>query len=321
MNKILVTGGTGFIGYNLAIKLSKNNQVIVFDNNFKNSISSFKQFKNIQFIKGDIRNINILKKIIKKVDCVIHLAFINGTKLFYSNPDLVLDVGISGTINIIKLINETKNKVKKFIFFSSSEIYNEPKKIPTPENISAIIPDIKNPRFSYASSKLLCEIMTFHLLKKNIKKIIIRPHNIYGPRMGSLHVIPELILKIKKILIKNKKQKKIKLKIQGSGDETRAFCYIDDAIEGIIKILKKGKDNEVYNVGTNQEISIKNLISNIGKILNIQIKLETSKIQKGSAMRRCPNIQKLTKLGYKINYPIVSGLRNTIDFYLNNNKP
>ena len=320
MNKILITGGTGFIGYNLAIKLSENYEITVFDNNFKNSQRSFKKFKRIKFIRGDIRNIALLKKIIIDIDIVIHLAFINGTELFYSRPDLVLEVGVLGTINIIKSINETKNKVKKFIYFSSSEIYNEPNKIPTPEEISAVIPNVKNPRFSYASSKLLGEVMTLHLLKKNIKKNIIRPHNIYGPNMGNLHAIPEIVLKIKKKFNKNDKTKKIILKIQGSGNETRAFCYIDDAIDGIIRVLKKGKNNEIYNVGTNQEISIKELIEKIGYLLNLKIIIKTSKIKSGSAMRRNPNINKIKKLGYKSKFSISSGLKRTIAYYLNDIK-
>lgn len=317
MNRILITGGSGFIGYKLAVNLSKNknNEITVFDNNFKNLSNKFEKSKNIKFIKGDIRDLYALKKAIKNIDLVIHLAFINGTELFYSHANLVLEVGVLGTMNLIKLINTSKNNVKKFIFFSSSEVYNNAKKIPTTEDVTSIIPDVKNPRFSYASSKLLGEVLTFHLLKKGIKRIVIRPHNVYGPNMGNLHVIPEIILKIKK-LFKNKTEK-FKINIQGTGNETRAFCYIDDAIEAIKIILTKGKDKQIYNVGSNQEISIKKLIKIIAYLLKIKIKIKPGKIKTGSAKRRCPDITKIKKLGYKAKFSVIAGLKKTIQFYLN----
>ena len=130
MSKILVTGGSGFLGSALANELAKNklDEVTIFDNNFRGNFKNLERKKNLKFIKGDIRNLKLLKKIIQKVDVIFHLAFINGTRNFYNKPNLVLDVGITGTLNIIKLINSTKNRVKKFIYASSSEIYQTPKK-------------------------------------------------------------------------------------------------------------------------------------------------------------------------------------------------
>ena len=243
-----------------------------------------------------------------------HLAFINGTRNFYNKPNLVLDVGITGTLNIIKLINSTKNRVKKFIYASSSEIYQTPKKIPTPEDIEGIIPDLMNPRYSYGGAKMIGELLTLFLLKKDVKKIIFRPHNIYGPNMGELHVIPQLLKKVKS-QIKNlkKNDKKISLKIQGNGHETRAFCYIKDAIDAIIILSKKGKNNQVYNVGNDKEYSIKELIKMVEKVLDLKIKK-----MKKSTLRRCPNINKIKRLGYRPKWPLKKGLLYTSKNYINN---
>ena len=166
MDNILITGGLGFIGKNLAISLSKKNNVKILDNSFRKNFSDLKFPNKIKIIKGDIKNPKTLSKCLKNVDTVFHLAFINGTKYFYSKPKLVLDVGIKGTLALFDQIE--KSNVKKVILASSSEIYQTPKKIPTPEEIEGLVPDVKNPRYSYGSAKLICEILLLHYLKKKI---------------------------------------------------------------------------------------------------------------------------------------------------------
>ena len=146
------------------------------------------------------------------------------------------------------------------------------------------------------------------------KLLIFRPHNVYGPDMGFEHVIPELIYKIQKKKIK----KIIKLKIKGSGQETRAFNYIDDFVEGFMIMLKKGKHLNLYNIGSTQEISIKDLVYKIANLLNIKIKIQTSKSPEGGTKRRCPNINKIKKLGYKPKTKIIDGLKPMIDWYSKN---
>lgn len=315
MDNILITGGLGFIGKNLAISLSKKNNVKILDNSFRKNFSDLKFPNKIKIIKGDIKNPKTLSKCLKNVDTVFHLAFINGTKYFYSKPKLVLDVGIKGTLALFDQIE--KSNVKKVILASSSEIYQTPKKIPTPEEIEGLVPDVKNPRYSYGSAKLICEILLLHYLKKkNLKKIIFRPHNIYGPAMGFEHVIPEMI---KKMIIKSKKlkNKNIILKIQGSGLETRSFCFIEDAVRAIELISKKGKNNGIYNIGTTEEINIKNLTQRIAKNLNLDLKIKKGKLMKGSTLRRKPDISKIKMMGHKNKMNLNSGLKITVDWYKN----
>ena len=315
MDNILITGGLGFIGKNLAISLSKKNNVKILDNSFRKNFSDIKFPNKIKIIKGDIKNPKTLSKCLKNVDTVFHLAFINGTKYFYSKPKLVLDVGIKGTLALFDQIE--KSNVKKVILASSSEIYQTPKKIPTPEEIEGLVPDVKNPRYSYGSAKLICEILLLHYLKKkNLKKIIFRPHNIYGPAMGFEHVIPEMI---KKMIIKSKKlkNKNIIIKIQGSGLETRSFCFIEDAVNAIELISRKGKNNGIYNIGTTEEINIKNLTQRIAKNLNLDLKIKKGNLMKGSTLRRKPDISKIKIMGYKNKMNLNSGLKITVDWYKN----
>ena len=302
----LVTGGTGFIGSNLKnLLVKKKYKVKIFDNNSRGKISKIQKFKKeIRFIKGDIRNKKSLFKALKNTDAVIHLAYVNGTKYFYSKPVQILEIAIKGMLNVID--GCIKNNIKELYLASSSEVYQTPNKIPTDESESLKIPDIFNPRYSYGGGKILAELMGIHYGKKYFKKLIIfRPHNVYGKDMGNEHVIPEFIERFKKL-------KGNKFKIQGTGNEIRSFIYIDDFVDAFDKILKKGKHLNIYNIGTSEKIKIKELALKLSKIYKKKIILNKTSLTKGSTAIRVPNINKIKKLGFKPKYNLNKGLEKTL---------
>jgi len=302
----LVTGGTGFIGSNISsLLVNKGYKVKIFDNNSRGSIQKIKNFKKkIKFIKGDVRNKQLLNKALKNTDAVIHLAYVNGTKYFYSKPVLVLDIAIKGILNVIE--GCIKNKIKELYLASSSEVYQTPNKIPTDENESLKIPNIFNPRYSYGGGKILTELMGIHYGKKYFKKLVIfRPHNVYGPNMGHEHVIPQFINRFKSLKGKN-------FKIQGTGNEIRSFIYIKDFLNAFNLILNRGKHLGVYNIGTNEKIQIKNLAYKLSKILKKKIILKKTPIAKGGTKIRIPNIKKIKKLGFMPKFYLDKGLRETL---------
>ena len=303
----LVTGGTGFIGSNIAKLLVDNKQnVKIFDNNSRGSINKINHFKKkIKFIKGDIRNKNSLNNALKNTDAVIHLAYVNGTKNFYKEPVKILDIAIKGILNVIE--GCIKNNIKELYLASSSEVYQTPIKVPTTEKETLKIPDIYNPRYSYGGGKILTELMGIHYGKKFFKRLIIfRPHNVYGSNMGNDHVIPELINRFKKLKGKN-------FKIQGTGNEIRSFIYIKDFVKAFDCILKKGKHLNIYNIGTSEKIKIKDLTLKLAKIFKKQIVLKKTTLSKGSTKIRTPDINKIKKLGFKKEYDLNKGLRETIN--------
>ena len=163
-NNILVTGGTGFLGSALSSKLvDLGYKVTVLDNNSRGSIGKIEHILNkVNYIEGDIRNKKDVKNAFKDCDTIFHLSFVNGTKFFYEKPELVLEVGIKGALNTLECSIEAG--IDTYIMASSSEIYNQPTKVPTDETERAIITDIKNPRFSYAGGKLISEILTINYL-------------------------------------------------------------------------------------------------------------------------------------------------------------
>lgn len=315
MKKILITGGSGFIGSAITkLMVKKNYDVTVIDNNFRGNYKNLLEINDkIKFIKCDIRNRNKIIKITRKIDCIIHLAYVNGTKYFYTMPEHILDVGINGVMNVIEACKI--NNVKELFLASSSEVYHEPEKIPTKEdNVSLKIPDVYNPRYSYGGGKILTELIGINYGRKFFKKLIIfRPHNVYGESMGNEHVIPEFIKKINRLSPKNRI-----LEIEGSGNEIRSFIYIEDFIEAFNKVFNHGKHLQIYNIGTQKIIKISELAKKISKIMNKNVILRHKPLKKGGTTKRCPDITKIKKLGFKEKFSIDEGLKKTIKFYTKN---
>ena len=307
-SNILVTGGSGFIGSAIVNYLvHRGHKVIVFDNNSRGKLKRLLGVKNkIKFIKGDIRNKKKLLSIAGPIDTVIHLAYVNGTEYFYKKPFEILDIAVNGLINIFDFCK--KKKVKNFYLASSSEVYQNPLKIPTDETEMLKIPNLHNPRYSYGGGKIISELYGLYFAKKFLKKFIIfRPHNVYGKDMGNEHVIPQFVNRFR-----NLSNNKI-FKIHGSGNEIRSFIHIDDFVSGFDKIFNKGKNQEIYNIGTNEKIKISSLAKLMAKILNKKIKLKKINILKGSPTKRCPDIKKIKKLGFKQNISLKDGIKRILN--------
>lgn len=312
-----MTGGTGFIGAALVRRLLlENYKVRVLDNNSRGSLNRFIGIHHdVEFIKGDIRDKATVERSAKGVDGILHLAYVNGTEFFYTHPELVLDVGVKGIVNVLDACR--KYNVAEFILASSSEVYHNPPKVPTDENIQLSIPDLLNPRFSYGGGKIICELMAVNYGRTNFNKVMIfRPHNIYGPDMGFEHVIPQMFARLK-LIMDEQERRLIDFPIQGNGSETRSFCYIDDLVEGVMKIIEKGEHLNIYNIGTTEEVKISELARKIGLCFNRQLNIIPGQICEGGPKRRCPDIKKLSSLGYCPKIHLELGLKFFADWYVN----
>lgn len=316
--RILVTGGTGFLGSALVKRLiHEGHRVRVLDNNVRGRLRRLEDVSGeFEFIKGDIRRLDVVQRAARKTDVVFHLAAINGTEFFYSHPDLVLDVGVKGMMNVIDACR--KEDVGEIMLASSSEVYQRPPLIPTHENVPLVVPDPLNPRFSYGASKIISEVLLLNFGRSHFERVcIFRPHNVYGPDMGGEHVLPQFILRMSD-LVKSKKTGRIQFSIQGSGKETRAFTFVDDFISGLMTILKKGKHLQIYNIGSEEEVSIRKVVQLVAEYFERDVTIVTGKLTPGSTLRRCPNIQKLKKLGFRNQYSLKKGLPVLAKWYVEN---
>ena len=316
--RILVTGGSGFIGSALVKALVRaGNHVRVLDDNSRGSLRRLKDVANdIEFIADDIRDADAVARAMEGVDEVHHLAFVNGTELFYKAPELVLDVGVRGMINVIDACR--RQGIGTLLLASSSEVYQTPPRIPTDEATPLSVPDPLNPRYSYGAGKLISEIMILNFGRKFFDRVVIfRPHNVYGPDMGVEHVIPQFALRLR-ALSTSQPTGRLRFEIQGTGAETRSFCFIDDLVAGIMVLREKGEHLGIYHLGTAEEVTIADLAQRMARAAGREIELIAGPAAAGGVLRRCPDISKLARLGYKPCVPLDEGLKQTLDWYWRN---
>lgn len=312
MKKILITGGGGFIGSYLANDLSNDHTVTVVDNFVRGDETRLT--KNIKTVSADLTRIDDFNKLEDHYDWIYHLAAVNGTDNFYEMNEAVFNVGVKSILNIYDFFG---NKGISLIIASTAEVYQTPITIPTPEDEPLKIPDVKNPRYSYGGSKIFSELVAFNYNKDAFEKVLIfRPHNIYGPNMGYKHVIPQLIEKINDAITNNLDY----ITLIGTGDETRAFCYVLDIVNGLKILMKNGIDREIYHIGnSDEEIKISDLAQLIINKLGKEVLIRPGENKhKGGTVRRCPDINKISLLGYKPAYDLSKGLNETIKWYINN---
>jgi nucleoside-diphosphate-sugar epimerase len=313
----LVTGGTGFLGSALVRRLvDAGRRVRVFDNNSRGRAARLADVDGrFEYVEGDIRDSAAVCAAMAGVDVACHLAFINGTEFFYSRPDLVLDVAVKGMSNMLDACIGAG--VGELILTSSSEVYQSPPSIPTDERVPLSIPDVLNPRYSYAAGKIINEVMAVNYGRRNFQRVVIvRPHNVYGPDMGWEHVIPQLVLRMKALA--DSPIDPVPFPIQGTGTQTRSFVYVDDFIDGLMIAIDRGEHLGIYHVGTMEEIMIGDVARMIGEFFGRRIRIVPSEPAAGGANRRCPDITKIASLGYQPTFLFRDGLPRVARWYADN---
>lgn len=316
MAKVLVTGGSGFIGAALCKELLEaGHEVRILDDQSRGRLHRIAAFADkIEMVPGDVRDPVTVHQAARGCEVVWHLAYVNGTRYFYEKPDLVLEVGIKGAVNSVEAALACG--ARRYVLASTSETYNVPTHVPTNETERLMIPDVTNPRFSYGGGKIASELIALHWGgKRGLETVIFRPHNVYGPDMGFEHVIPEITQKIVD-LSNGLTDKSIKLPIQGDGSETRSFCFIDDGARGARIAGDLGEPGNIYHLGSNGETSIKDLILGIAKVAGIEVELVSGELRPGGTPRRAPDISKLGKLGYTPKVSLEEGLQKTVPWYV-----
>lgn len=317
--KVLISGGAGFIALHLADALAKSGHTVHLvdvstpngnDVQFHSAIKN----PNIAFTQLDLCKGEIGEVLGSDFTHIVHLAAILGVQNVIANSERVLIENIQMTANLLQF-SKTQKDFHQFLFASTSEVYagtieHDMLPLPTPETSNIILPDLAKPRTSYMLSKIYGEALC---RQSGLPITIVRPHNIYGPRMGLKHVIPQLL-------------QKAYLNTSGllevfSTNHTRTFCFIDDAVRILLSLMSNGAAlGKTLNLGTQSpEVSMGDLANLIIEVLAKDLEVVPKAETEGSPKRRVPNTEMIDALsGHIERTNLKTGVEKTFLWYREN---
>ena len=308
--KVLVTGADGFIGSHLTESLLAEGydvRALAQYNSFNywGWLEDIKPSSNLEIVCGDVRDPNYCREISKGIDVIFHLAALIAIPYSYIAPESYIETNVKGTLNICQAAKD--NEVKRILVTSTSEVYGTAKYVPIDEKHPL------QPQSPYSASKIGADAiaMSFYNTFK-LPLTIVRPFNTYGPRQSARAVIPTIITQIAN------ENKEIKI---GDTTPTRDFNYVKDICNGYILLAECDKAiGETVNIGSNTEISIKELFALIKDIMHSDAKLVTEeqrlRPEHSEVFRlRCDNTKIKELTGYKPQSPLREGLEKTVEWF------
>lgn len=318
MAKILILGGAGFVGYHLARRLGQepgHDLVLVDDlsrGRMDPDLEALIASPGLRLVRADLTDPRALADLPREWDQVYMLAAVVGVRNVVTDPARVIRVNALATLNLLEWLTDRSGVL---FFASTSEVYaggigRLGLPVPTPEAVPLLVEAIENPRFAYAASKILGEAALIHYgAAKSLRFVIGRLHNVYGPRMGADHAIPELCLRAL--------DREDPFRVYGM-EQRRAFCHVADAVEAILRLMATERAwGQTVNVGNDtEEIGVRDLAALILQIAGFAPRLQPLPAPPGSVGRRCPDLGKLRALtGFAPKVSLETGVRETFEWY------
>jgi UDP-glucose 4-epimerase len=313
--KVLITGGAGFLGSHLTdAHLARGDEVYVLDIAPDLKIRHHIEHPRLHYVHDSVLSQQVLEELIDPADLIYHLAAVVGVEHYVGDPYQVLHVNINGTQSVLKLAFKYRKKV---VFSSTSEVYGRSHQIPFEEDGERLLGSTRIDRWCYATSKGAGEHFCFAYHKLGLPVVVLRYFNVYGPRMDQMDMGRVITIFMGQLL------RGEPLTVIGDGLQTRCFTYVDDAIRATMAAgLREEAVGEVMNVGTDEEVSIKELAESMIRIAGSRstVKFVTQTEVYGPSYedirRRVPSIKKMRQiLGVEPQVPLDDGLRCTIEWF------
>jgi UDP-glucose 4-epimerase len=303
---VLVTGGAGFVGSHVVDRLvGSGYRVAVVDDLSRGKLSNVKRhLKNgrLCFFEGDVRDAQVVRRCIRGVDAVVHLAGVISVPFSVENPSLTFDVNVNGTLNLLEAC--AKAKVRRFVFVSSCSVYGEPNYLPVDEKHPTC------PLSPYAASKLEGEERCKnHQEQHGLSTVILRLFNVYGPRQG-FNAYSGVITRFL-----SRARERMPLVIFGDGLQTRDFVHVSDVSEAVLRAVEtEGVEGEVFNIGFGRATSVNSLAKSVLDLAGASTGIVYDKPRVGDVKASFADISKAEKqLGYKPAVPLEKGLRSLVE--------
>lgn len=316
--RALITGGAGFIGSHLTEELlDLGYEVYVIDNLWTGKLANLAKVQineRFHLVVDTVLNESVMNELIFKADHVYHLAAAVGVLNIMDHPVETIDINVKGTEVVLRLANRFKKKV---LIASTSEIYGKHVAHSLSEDDNRVMGTVKKRRWAYACSKTLDEFLALaYYDEKKLPVVIARLFNTVGPRQTGRYgmVLPNFVQSA--LLGKP-------IAVYGDGTQTRSFTHVKDVVKALIKLMEEPKaEGDVFNVGNDHEISIKDLAMKVKEMTKSPSEIEFIPYEKAygpgfeDMERRCPNIEKLAKLtGFKPNHDLDFIIQSVIDYF------
>lgn len=310
-SRILVTGGAGFIGSHLVDKLIKADADVTvldsLDTGKMENIAQHEKKDNFHFVKGDIRNLKVVKQLVKDADAVFNLAAIASVQHSVENPLLVNDVNLKGTLNLLKA--SVDSDVKRFIQISSAAVYGDTVKLPVQEDFNP------KPLSPYAVSKLATEnyAIVFNQIY-GLETVCLRYFNIYGPRQANNEYSGAITIFVNDLL-ENQPPK-----IFGDGKQTRDFVFVEDAVSAtMLALTENNAVGKIFNIASGKATTINKIVQILQKLMCKQnLKPVHEKPREGDIRHSYASIEKArTLLGYEPKFSLEKGLKKLVQHMVN----
>ena len=313
----LVTGAAGLIGFALVRQmLERGDPVVAVDRYLKGGREELEDLARehsgrLELVEADLARHGAASDLEGPFDAIVHLAAIVGVRYVNDHPYDTLTTNLRSTLELTDLALRVGCSI--FAVASSSENYAAGVDagwvpVPTPEDVPLVIDDIAMPRRSYAASKIACESAVFSAAPRgDFTPVVFRFHNVYGPRMGTTHVIPEFVARCLEQLDP--------FPIHGP-EQTRSFLYVDDATRAMLCILDAARVRDaggIYNVGRPEETAVCDLARLVFEAVGFEPRIEEHPALPGSVARRVPDTSKLEALGFEPRVSLAEGIRRTVE--------
>lgn len=309
-NRIFLTGGAGFIGSALIERLVDHNEIVVFDTLQRNALESrpFRHHRNVRVIQGDVLDADAVARAMDGCDTIVHLAAVAGIDTVIKSPTTTMRVNMIGAENVLAAAHRLRD-CRRVLCFSTSEVFGT-HTYRADEADQAVTGAVGEARWTYAVSKLAVEHLAHAYFKEfGLPTVVVRPFNVYGPGQvgeGAIHTFVKRALRHED------------LEVHGDGTQIRAWCYVDDMVEGLLLCLSRPEAiGESFNLGNSRAvITIFGLVSAILRVLGSPSRVTFTRKDYADIELRVPKVDKARRLlGFEAKVDLDEGLLRTADWY------